>query len=260
MKEVFTFAIGLPRFPRRYENLMTQLRDRVVDCYEIVGVDGSDSRTWPNMDESGHADKMSAGQVGCALSHVMAYRRMTELDLPYAFVIEDDVVLPDNIEAVVMSCLPYLSPSGVISLYSPRPAATEYSNRDSPILQFGRLLSPTASLDTHTATSYLIGRSAAAGIIGCNYPVRYLADHWFAFHAEGAVDKVLLHYPMPVSVAHFDSSIGYSGSLSGIVKSILLRLPAVRKSVLRKRVDEERRQKLNIVVVDKPSFYQKEDV
>jgi hypothetical protein len=59
--------------------------------------------------------------------------------------------------------------------------------------------------------AYLIGREAAEAIAACNKPVRHLADHWFAFYAEGAIDRILLHYPMPVSAAQFDSR-GHQGN------------------------------------------------
>lgn len=255
MKSTYTFAIALPRFAARYAHVTAQLRDRIVDRHEIVGVDGRTLVLSEAFAPEMLAANMSAGQAGCALSHVAAYRRMAELDLSHALVIEDDAVLPQGMDDIVAACLPYLSRRGVISFYSPRPNPTEYTGRGAPILASGCLLAPVHRVGIHTATAYLIGREAAARIAAQNAPVRYLADHWFAFHAAGAVDNVLLHHPMPVSVAHFESSIGYDRGLREALKAVALKLPPLRHALLRRRRATEERQKANIVIVDAPSFY-----
>jgi glycosyl transferase family 25 len=255
MKSAYTFAVALPRFEARYAHLRAQLSDHIGDQYEIVGVDGRELALSEAIAPEALAANMSRGQAGCALSHVAAYQRMVELDLPHAFVVEDDVVLPKDIDSVIAACLPHLSPRDVISLYSPRPRPTEYSDRGAPVLASGRLLAPVATLDTHTATAYLIGREAAAAIVECNVPVRHLADHWFAFHAAGAVERVLLHHPMPVSTAQFDSSIGYDRAIRGALKATVLALPPVRRLLQRQRTEAERRHKANIIVIDAPTFY-----
>jgi len=259
MKSTHTFAIALPRFAARHAHVKTQLRDRIRDCYEIIGVDGSALVLSEALAPEALSRNMSAGQAGCALSHVAVYRRMAECDLPHAFVIEDDAVLPPNMDGIIASCLPHLSPRGVISFYSPRPYPTEYSDRGAPLLPSGRLLAPVATLDTHTATAYLIGSEAAARIAAFNTPVSHLADHWFAFRAAGAVDRVLLHHPMPVSVAHFDSSIGYDRGLRNVLKAAALALPPLRKMLQQRRSAIEEKQKANILVVDALSIYDRNE-
>jgi glycosyl transferase, family 25 len=252
----YTFAISLPRYPERYKHIEKQLQEKVVDRYEILGVDGRALSLFEVVAAEEKARGMSPGQVGCALSHLAVYRRMKELNLPHAFVVEDDVVLPGNIESIVSACLPYLTGRSVISLYSPRPSPTPYSSRGAPVLPQGQLLSPTTTLDTQTTTAYLIGSDAAAAIIGCNSPVRHIADHWFAFYAEGAIEKVLLHYPMPVNVAHFDSSIVYDRGYRTKLKALAMTLPPLRRALYLKRLRLERQQTSNIVVVDTPTFYE----
>lgn len=258
MKATFTFAISLARFATRHTHILSQLRNKVRDRYEVVGVDGGDIVLAELLATEALSGGMSRGQAGCALSHLGAYRRMEELRLPHAFIIEDDALLPDNIETIVDSCLPYLSPRGVISFYSPRPRPSEYTSRKAPVVPSGQLLAPTARLDTHTATAYLIGAEAAKAIISEQSPVKHLADHWFAFHAAGAIDQVLLHNPMPVSVAHFDSSIGYDKGFRMALKSLVFALPPIRSVLRSKRKAMERRQKANIMVVDAPTFYENE--
>lgn len=192
------------------------------------------------------------------MSHLAAYRRIVELDLPSAFVVEDDAVLPADIENIIAECLPHLSDRGVISLYSPRPHPVEYSKKGAPVLSGGQLLAPTERINIHTGTAYLISRSAAADIISYNWPIRHLADHWFAFYAAGAVDKVLLYYPMPVSVSHHDSTIGYDSKLRGMLKALAFRFPPIRRAINSKRSRVERQSMANIMIVDAPTFYERQ--
>lgn len=258
MKSAYTFAVALPRFRKRFNHIKLQLESKIRDRYEIVGVDGRELEflSAPILDFA--SENMSEGQAGCALSHIKAYHRMAQLDLPHAFIIEDDAIIPTDIDQIIESCLPHLSSRGVISFYSPRPTPSKFSLRNAPKLMSGQLLAPTARLDVHTATAYLIGREAAIGILAVQSPLKHLADHWFAFHAGGAIDRVLLHYPMPVSVAHFDSSLGYDKGLRKTLKSIVVAFPPTRSALKRKREATENQQKANIIVVDEPSFYDRE--
>lgn len=250
------FIVALKRLAERYEHALLQARRFSNFESEIIGIDGRELKLEDCVAPNSTASNFTAGQVGCAMSHVEIYRKMQSLRLDHALIVEDDAILPLNFGEVVEDCIPYLSPHGVISFYSPRPNPTYYSNRGAPVLPGGQLLAPTSKLDTHTTTAYLIGREAAAGIAAYNSPVRSLADHWFAFYDAGAVESVLLHHPMPVNVAHFDSSIGYGRGLSDKLKRLALNVPPVRNAVWRKRAREEERQKANIVVVDAPTFYE----
>jgi hypothetical protein len=66
MRSSYTFAISLPRYAERFRHIATQLQHKIVDRYEILGVDGKaislSEVVAPEM-----AQKMSPGQVGCAL-------------------------------------------------------------------------------------------------------------------------------------------------------------------------------------------------
>lgn len=50
---------------------------------------------------------MGAGEIGCALSHIGIYRTMTTHAVPYAVVLEDDVVLGTDFVRVVKDCLDF---------------------------------------------------------------------------------------------------------------------------------------------------------
>lgn len=50
---------------------------------------------------------MGAGEIGCALSHIGIYRTMTSYGVPYAVVLEDDVVISTDFVRVVKECLAF---------------------------------------------------------------------------------------------------------------------------------------------------------
>ena len=115
------FAISLPRSHKRHAYIKSHLGRRTKFAWETVGIDGAELRkqsiSWP------HNAALSTGEVGCALSHAEAYRRIVVEGLEAGLVVEDDVVLPKNFDELVSNLLPLLRPGEVISLYSPSWAA-----------------------------------------------------------------------------------------------------------------------------------------
>jgi hypothetical protein len=104
MESTFTFAIAHPRFAERFVHTKAQLEQVVCDRYTIVGVDGralSERETAASRGREG----ISLGQLGCALSHLEAYKRKKALDLPHGFVVEDDAVLPENVNKIIQEVL-----------------------------------------------------------------------------------------------------------------------------------------------------------
>jgi glycosyl transferase, family 25 len=260
MESTYTFAIGHPRFAERYVHIKGQLEQIVGDKYTILGIDGralSESETAASRGREG----ISLGQLGCALSHLEAYKRMIALGLPHGFVVEDDAVLPQNLNEIIQEVLPYLPRDGVISFFSPRPALSLYSIRDAPVTRFGSVVSPVGTLNIHTTTAYLISAEAAKKIIRCNFPVRHLADHWWAFRENGGLGRVHLLVPMPCGIKHFESLIGYgSGGETGVgIAQKLKRIGIIERVRRVRRKMILRRQMKNIILVNEPSIYEKED-
>ena len=57
------------------------------------------------------------GLIGCCLSHYMLYKKIIAEDLPYAFIIEDDVKLSDNVRELLVKAVEFISKDEVILFY-----------------------------------------------------------------------------------------------------------------------------------------------
>lgn len=170
---------------------------------------GIDGRTVPPGEAT--AWHLSPGQIGCSLSHVAAYRRIVELDLPYAFVVEDDCILPEDINVLLAQLEKEIKQGEVIQLYNWSLKTSEFSTQDAGHIGRYSLYYPMLMSGLGAATAYIISREAAERIIRTNCPVRVTADDWSFFHSQGAVAAVRILHPSPVQIMALESTIATSG-------------------------------------------------
>ena len=74
--------------------------------YEVVdGVYGDDARVIARYDQiraiKEHGKPLVFGERGCALAHVLVHERIIRENIPYALILEDDILLPDNFIEIV---------------------------------------------------------------------------------------------------------------------------------------------------------------
>lgn len=101
MKQSFSiFVINLPIDTKRREAIEARLQ-QLGATYEIMnGIYGDDPRVLSRYDEKRaiqeHGKPLIFGEKGCAMAHALVYERIVSEHIPYALVLEDDVLLPDN--------------------------------------------------------------------------------------------------------------------------------------------------------------------
>lgn len=111
-----SFIIQLDRIPERVQHVKEHLMSMAPCGHVVHAVDAQSNDiedyldaypevrirwTWPH--------SSFRGQLGCYLSHIEVWRQMVETKQPWALVIEDDVLLPDDFDAVLTTlfkCLP----------------------------------------------------------------------------------------------------------------------------------------------------------
>jgi len=248
------FIVTLPKFEERY-SYITQHAAAVSSLQsEIVGVDGSEAlhdKTCFTHQEM----CLSAGQLGCALGHLTAYRRMQELGLEWAVMIEDDAVLPFDFDKVVFEISRFIREGEVISLYSPSIEKAVYSSVGAVTIGDMRILAPMKARYVRTTLSYIIERSAARQILKFNMPVRTVADNFAAFYEAGALNHIRVLQPSPFKMIGFESTIGYLPR-DGLIRKISRRLndlPMTRRLLKFRREIMHRRRINNFVEVQDPS-------
>lgn len=127
--------------------------------------------------------ELKAGEVGCALSHNAVYKEIVKEKLPYALVLEDDIVISKDLPEVIESLLPYLTGSRIITL----DRCDVYNKRTViPLFNEYHLATPRYVREGGMANTsgYLITGEAAEKIASVNFPVWCPSDHWYAYHNE----------------------------------------------------------------------------
>lgn len=180
MKDVRSYLINLDRSPERLAVMKRQL-DRLPFPWERVpAVDGRTLAPIPSdlFDTRGydrrHGKGESAAEVGCYVSHVHALRAFLDGPAEFGIICEDDIVLPDNLPALIAALAARARDWDVVKLAG-RHSGTPIRLR---ALVDGYHLS--ALLTRHTGSAcYLVNRRAAARYVERLLPVRVPYDHAF---------------------------------------------------------------------------------
>ncbi len=247
------FAISLPRSVERHAYIRQELPRKSRLPYEILGIDAMELRAngaaWP------HNPKLRDSQVGCALSHVEACRRIVDQKLPSALVIEDDVSLPKDIDKIVATVSAEIEPGEVISLYNRTILPEKFSTYQAFEFSDRRLLRPMESRYMRTAAAYVIQLEAAEAIVRLNTPINILADNWMWFYQSGGVSGFRLLYPLAIRLHPFPSTLSSDRGSTGtrLLKRILNITPGFQtlREMRRRRIEQKREN--NVVLTNLPS-------
>ena len=155
-----TYFLNLDSSPGRRRFMERQLKE--IPSERIKAVDGSKLtldnvavrerlREWPKL--------LTPNAIGCALSHLAAYRRLIESRNEHAIILEDDVELLDGFAEVAKDCASKM-PSDAIALLYFHGASKRFLKNGSINLVRGRSLmrEPRRSgVPTLPAATWFIG-------------------------------------------------------------------------------------------------------
>ena len=111
--------------------------------------------------------RLTNGEIGCALSHAMIYRKMMEDNIPFALILEDDIEIDDCFCDVIKRAAEFIeSIKPQVVLLSSHGCRQKHENDVERI---------TSGMCTD---GYLITNSAARTLYKANYPVITVADRW----------------------------------------------------------------------------------
>jgi glycosyl transferase family 25 len=227
------YVINLARSADRRSHITAELKNTGID-YEIVpAVDGQDLdlNDTARIDPAFLGIEYSAGAAGCAISHLNVYEKIITDGLDKALVLEDDVVLPADLISLVEAVCEQLSGAEIALLNFDSPEPIRMSNEGAIRLPHARLLAlPIDISQPRSAAAYIITREACERLVRTVMPLRVLADAWWHFYREGALDRVRCVAPLSVRKSpKFVSTIGFY-SLSGGLSARLIE-PLVRRRV-----------------------------
>lgn len=174
------FCINLTDSTSRKRAMESQLRRLGLEHSWVSAIDGmtlpessfrefSDTRFQRRV----NGRQFLAGEVGCALSHMKAYRKMLEAGHSHAVILEDDVVLDRDISRQVDEIARTMSVE--------EPEIVLLSQIKAYFLDGKTMVDHYQIVDVASgrlAWGYLINARAARLIMQKNFPVRFLADDW----------------------------------------------------------------------------------
>lgn len=187
------FVLNLARCTERMARVKARLDELGVPFERLEGIDDT------LMDETAKRRSVSRlgwwccslrpitrGQIGCTLSHQLAYRRMLAEGLDRACVLEDDVVLDDRFPAVLRALEQALDAS--------RPQVAlmcDHADGRMKILAEARAFSLDRVDEAMYAEGYVLTRLAAEQILEANFPLRVMDDIWGRWVRQGRIELYL---------------------------------------------------------------------
>ncbi|MGN6578183.1 MAG: glycosyltransferase family 25 protein [Nocardioides sp.] len=243
-----TYVVNLARSQERRAHMLRELRRVKLDYEFIEAADGRDlDLSDADLVDPGFVRKGAfwAGVVGCSLSHLWIYAEVLKDDADLALILEDDVVLPIDITALVDAVAVNLVGAEAVLLHHHRRGRAErgesyrFLRGSSVSLPGSRTLAAPADVGDLAGTgAYLITREACARMLKEMLPVRARADDWEFFCERGALDNVRCVIPMPVRAdTRFRTTIDHYGarSLQTRVRDAVQRIPVLSQALARRR-------------------------
>lgn len=215
------YVINLARSLDRRAHITAELKKIGIDYEIVTAVDGRDLDLHDQtaVDPSFLTHVMcTAGSAGATLSHLSVYRKIIDDGLEKALVLEDDVILPTDLESLVDAVGNQLVGAEVALLSVDSPAPCKMSPEGSIQLPSARLLAlPIDVSQPRSGGAYIITREACERMVEHLLPIRVPADAWGFFYREGLLDRVRCVVPIPVHKNHkLTSTIGFYSLGDGV--------------------------------------------
>ena len=232
-----TYLINLARSTDRKAHMIGQLA-KVGRQYEIIeAIDGREL----DLSKPEFSSGLLPYEFGCALSHLRAYQKMLDDGVGVALILEDDVLLPADLNELVEAARQHMAGAEAVLLHLQTQACV-LTMAGAEQLPAGRKLVQVVDQGSPRSTAaYLITREACERMLKImGPPVRAVADHWEVFYHEGALDRVRCVVPTPV-VASMDFATTRDNLRPGSIAAFLvdtanhLRVPGVYHLLRRRR-------------------------
>lgn len=241
------YVINLARSPERRAHMVSQLARAVTSYRFVEAVDGREldlpdpSVLDPALFTRTSGPGFRPGSAGCALSHLRVFRQIIQDGTEHGLVLEDDVVLPSDLEALADAVAAQMSGPEVALLNFHAPEPCEVTDLGSVPLPGSRsLVYPVRAPRLTSAGAYVVTREACLRLEEFLLPLRTYVDDWGHFCGEGILDAVRCVVPMPVTNSPtFRSTIDYysPGSFQWRLRESLdqARLPLVSRALILRR-------------------------
>ncbi len=269
-----TFVVNLEQSTDRKKFVQQQLEGLNIAHEFFPAVDGRKfteeqlkevcnmdiAKDWPEL--------FTRGMIGCSLSHYYIYKKMVAENIPYAFIMEDDVKLSVRVPILLNEIEKKLI-DGTLS--SKEPILLYYQSKE--VVQFikeeqvplGNGVTACYPVDIWrpiTTAAYIISLACAKKLIDFVFPVRCPADSWAVYHREGVIGGLRCVLPVPVESGFFKSDIGYEQNrfFNRIIKKLEAKNIFPVKQVLHWRRKKLAKKQNQFEFVKMPMNWQKKEL
>lgn len=220
------FVLNLERAAERRTTMLTHLQDRALDAEILSAVEGTrvDRTRLP----AGTRASLSAGEIGCYLSHLHAWETVVRRGLDYAIVLEDDVIVSPELKRAAAEIAALDLPFDAVRLSALKPV------RGIPVASLSdgsRLVLPNKN--PSGAQGYLVSQAGAKRLLAkLAVPDKPVDDAFDEYWKHGLCIPVL-HPCLVEEDQSLASTIGYRAD-SHTPKSLLRHLTRVAQAQRRK--------------------------
>lgn len=211
------FVINLERSTTRRAFMKQQLDKQGIEFEFIKAVDGAtltdeylaEVCNFEELEKRPHI--MRKGMYGCILSHYEIYQRIVAENLPYALVLEDDIVVQPKFKDTLNDLESKVQLNEAILLFSQNNfMPTVFSKQHAEKLVNNHLLAyPMEPWALGSTAGYIISKAAAQGMLEYMLPLHIGPDAWIAFYRDKAIGCLRCVTPFLVKPAGFTSDIDY---------------------------------------------------
>ena len=140
-----------------------------------------------------HCMDLSNAHIGCSMSHILAYREIAKRDLPYALILEDDVILENGWNDRISELRDIVDPARAeVILLSP--AIGDFSKPSALRSTESAIAAPYVS--GYYASAFIVTKPAAQSLSRELFPIDDVADCWPRVNAYRVADIWVLKDPI----------------------------------------------------------------
>lgn len=256
------FVISLKRATDRRRHIQNEFKKHrlAFEWYDAI-----DAQTTSDADLSALIDHdvvkqhpiwLTKGAICCALSHYSVYQLVIERNLPYALVLEDDVILKKGFIEALEHAVLQLKENEVILLYNHNEQPLRLSSLVTTPVANSRLYAPVDVNGLGTAAAYLISRAACVSMVNAILPIRCAADSWDVFYQNNGYQHIRYLYPEVIDTVDYKSTIEYIANkkISNIMRFIDKYKVFPFSQILKFRRHYKRRKMKQIFVLPMPAI------
>ncbi|WP_180055862.1 glycosyltransferase family 25 protein [Acinetobacter sp. YH12142] len=168
--------------------------------YEIIGIKGADlpTKEYFEMAVKGREKPLTPGELGCTLSHLEALKRFLNSKEDYALILEDDAIIPDDLnEDIIYKTVKSINlPANILFSLggiqmkvcrNVRGKIQPYTFLNQSILK----VSPHFYNRVNYTVAYIVDRVMAETLLHYHEPIRR-ADDWSYLHDFDSTSQILM--------------------------------------------------------------------